>query len=352
MNKKEVLELKKRFKKDETTITRVCGCYVDGEKNIISRLNNRFLNLEDEDFFKYLEIAKKSLSGKLGNNLHNIEFSRAAEENGGNQQMLLALRDSDLLNEDMLTSFYEHIIDVYCHTGNYLILLFLDNYDVMTKTSDNMKLDESEEVYKYIICSICPVDLSKAALGYKEDEKKITSRNRDWVVGAPESAFLFPAFNDRSTDIHSSLFYTKKTTDIHTELIEDLFGGDSVVSYDEKREKFRECIESLDSSDIEVTDCLLDIYSNISNQAEENGCDIEDFKLSDDTLKKALLDNDISSKDADKIIEECKSVCSSDELVGADIVDDKLLKKNELYIAYKELLAENKKLREQLASFQ
>jgi hypothetical protein len=220
MDKRGILELKKRFKKDATTVSRVCGCYVDADKNIVSTFNKNFLNLPDEDLFIYLDILKKSLGGKFGNNLFDIEFSTESEKHGGNQQILMAIRDSDLKNDDMLTSFYEHIIDVYYHVGNYLILLFIDNYDVMTKTSDNQKLGESEEVYKYIICSVCPVDLSKPALGYKEKENIIASRTRDWVVGSPESAFLFPAFNDRSTDIHSALFYTKKSADKHAEFID------------------------------------------------------------------------------------------------------------------------------------
>ena len=89
--------------------------------------------------------------------------------------------------------------------GNYLILLYLDSYDVMTRTKDNINVDESEEVYKYMLCAICPVTLSKPGLGYLEKEQRIGARIRDWVVGAPETGFLFPAFNDRSTLFIASL---------------------------------------------------------------------------------------------------------------------------------------------------
>ena len=34
MNKREISEIKKQFKKDNNAITRICGCYVDAEKNI------------------------------------------------------------------------------------------------------------------------------------------------------------------------------------------------------------------------------------------------------------------------------------------------------------------------------
>lgn len=209
MNKKEVLELKRRFKKEAATFTRVCGCYVDGNHNKVCKFGNTFLNLEEDEFYKYLEIANKALSGTIGNNLLELKFPIEEEEVGGRQHILMALRASKLEDENLLDTFYDLVIDTYDHAGNYLIVLFHDAYDVMTRTKDNNNLDESEEVYEYLICAICPVDLSKPGLGFLEEEHRIGPRVRDWVVGAVDTAFLFPAFNDRSTDIHSTLFYTK-----------------------------------------------------------------------------------------------------------------------------------------------
>lgn len=349
MNKREISELKKRFKKDDATLLRVCGCYVNGEKNIVSTFNNNFLTLAEEDFFKYLEILKKTLSGKLGNNLFNIELSNEIEKDAGHKHDLMALRDSDLNNNDMLMNFYEHIIDTYYHAGNYLILLFIDNYDVMKKTSDNQKLDESEEVFKYIICAICPVDLSKPALGYKEKENKISSRDRDWVVGAPESAFMFPAFNDRSTDTDGALLYTKKSTDIHYEFITELLGDYKVVSLDQKHDDFMQGVASYVKDD-DVGEILLDIYSEISDMAQKEEKDLDDYKLSTDDLKKVLINHDIPVHAADSIVDVCRIDLDKDEIKAEDIVDDKFLKKNELYIAYKKLQAENEELKKKLAS--
>lgn len=351
MNKREILELKKRFKKDDTTVSRVCGCYVDGEKNIVSTFNENFLALTEEDFFKYLDILKKSLSGKLGNNLFNIELSSEIEKDSGHKRVLMALRDSNLKNDDMLMTFYEHIIDIYCHAGNYLILLFVDNYDVMKKTSDNQKLDESEEVFKYIICAICPVDLSKPALGYKEKENKISSRDRDWVVGAPESAFMYPAFNDRSTDIDGALFYTKKSTDIHYEFITDLLGDYKVISLDQKRDHFMQGVSSYIDDDV-AGETLLDIYSEILDNAHKEEKDLDDYKLSTDELKKVLTHHNISGYDADSIIDVCRNDSDNDKIKAEDIVDDKFFKKNELYIAYKKLQAENEQLKEKLKRYE
>ena len=74
MNKKEILELKRRFKKESVTFTHLCGCYVDCNHNKICKWGGKFLNLEEDEFFKYLEIANKALSGTLGNNLLELHF--------------------------------------------------------------------------------------------------------------------------------------------------------------------------------------------------------------------------------------------------------------------------------------
>lgn len=129
------------------------------------------------------------LSGTLGNNLLNLQFPLEEEEVGGRQQILMALRDSELNDETLLDTYYDLVIDTYDEAGNYLILLYLDSYDVMTRTKDNINVDESEEVYKYMLCAICPVTLSKPGLGYLEKEQRIGARIRDWVVGAPETGF-------------------------------------------------------------------------------------------------------------------------------------------------------------------
>lgn len=160
------------------------------------------------------------MSGTIGNNILELEFPTAEEAPGGRQQFLMGLRESALKNDDLMDTFYDLVIENYSYVGNYLILVFHDAYDVMTKTSDNNKLDESEEVYEYLLCAICPVTLTKPGLGYREDENRIGPRIRDWVVGVPDTGFVFPAFTDRSSDIHSVMFYTRDTKTPHAEFME------------------------------------------------------------------------------------------------------------------------------------
>lgn len=144
MNKKDILELKKRFKKNNCTFTKMCGCYVNGEKNILLKFRETFLNLEEDDYFKYLEIAKKVLSGTIGNNLLELNFPLNDEYINERQLSLMELKKSQLKDDKLLDDFYKLIIENYHYTGNFLILIFHDAYDIITKTTDNAKLDESE----------------------------------------------------------------------------------------------------------------------------------------------------------------------------------------------------------------
>ena len=114
---KDILELKRRFKKDACTFTRLCGCYVDADRNKVTTFGETFLNLEDEEFYKYLEIAKKVMSGTIGNNILELEFPTAEEAPGGRQQFLMGLRESALKNEDLMDTFYDLVIEVSVMSG-------------------------------------------------------------------------------------------------------------------------------------------------------------------------------------------------------------------------------------------
>ncbi len=331
MNKKEVLELKRRFKKEAATFTRVCGCYVDGNHNKVCKFGNTFLNLEEDEFYKYLEIANKALSGTIGNNLLELKFPIEEEEVGGRQHILMALRASKLEDENLLDTFYDLVIDTYDHAGNYLIVLFHDAYDVMSRTSDNNNLDESEEVYEYLICAICPVDLSKPGLGFLEEEHRIGPRVRDWVVGAVDTAFLFPAFNDRSTDIHSTLFYTKNTKEPHSEFMANGLGCGIERTATEQKMAFHSIVRNvLGAEDEHTDDVLLDLQQNLSDMideyAETHDDDEDVFLLDKEVVTKLLADSDISEE---------KSV---DEAFGEkppaaeNVIDSKALVQNELRV--------------------
>lgn len=337
MNKKEVLELKRRFKKEAATFTRVSGCYVDGNHNKVCKFGNTFLNLEEDEFYKYLEIANKALSGTIGNNLLELKFPIEEEEVGGRQHILMALRASKLEDENLLDTFYDLVIDTYDHAGNYLIVLFHDAYDVMTRTKDNNNLDESEEVYEYLICAICPVDLSKPGLGFLEEEHRIGPRVRDWVVGAVDTAFLFPAFNDRSTDIHSTLFYTKNTKEPHSEFMANGLGCGIERTATEQKMAFHSIVRNvLGAEDEHTDDVLLDLQQNLSDMigeyAETHDDDEDVFLLDKEVVTKLLADSEISEEKAAKIEKSVDEAFGEKPPAAENVIDSKALVQNELRV--------------------
>lgn len=336
MINKDILELKKRYKKGECTFTKVCGCYVDSEKKSVFEFKETFLNLPDDELFKYLEIAKKSLSGKIGNNLLELNFQMDDNEENEKQQLFMMLKKSALKEDSLLSIFYQSIIDSYEIEGNYLILLYHDVYDVMTKTSDNRKLDESEEIYEYFICSICPVSLSKAGLGYFDEEQKIKSRIRDWVVDAPVTAFTFPGFIDRGSDVDTVMYYTKNAKNPHAELMESALGCGPKQTATIQMETFESIVRSTIISEDENTDKLfIDIQENLNTMVEEHNeiyddgdGDHEPITLTKEKVKTILIKSGVSEEATAKIETTYEEEFSEAAPLAENLIDTKLLKKN------------------------
>lgn len=273
MNKKEVLEIRKQYKPEECSITRICGCYVDGNKEILAQSKEAFLSLPDEEIFKYLTIFKQTLSGTIGKNLLNMEFPLEQEMPGGTQDFLLQLRDSKLQDDMLLEEFYQKIIEHYNYGENYYIILIHVAYDVPGKSTDgNEMFDASDEVYDYILCSICPVHLSKEGLCYNPATNQMENRIRDWLVEPPVKGFLFPAFNDRSNDIHSLLYFSKQAEDLQPEFIENALGCTFPMSAGSQKDTFQAVIMNTlgESCEYEVIRNIHDNLQEIIEEAKES----------------------------------------------------------------------------------
>ena len=341
MNKREVAELKRRFKKENCTIQQMCGCYVDADKNKLVKFSQKFLNLEEDEFYKYLEIAAKGLSGTLGNNLMELEFPLEEEQVGGRQQILMALRDSKLEDEGLLDTYYDLIIDSYDYVGNYLITLYYDVYDVPLKGTDELAMDESDEAYEYILCCICPVALSKPGLGYLEGEHRIGARIRDWVVGATETAFLFPAFTNRATDLHATLAYTKNAKEPHEEFWENGLGCGTKRTATQKRDAFQNMVvQTLGPDNEDTSDTVLDVQQNLNDfiLLEEEKIDKDEPILLDgEMISEILTDSGISEQKAEKIKTSYESFFADTLPDAKELLDAKAIKNNEVRVEKKQL---------------
>lgn len=292
MNKKEVLEIRKQFTPENCAITRICACYVNHEKEKILESKNAFLSLPEEECFKYFDIFKHTLSGSIGKNLTLLDFPLSQEGSGGTQEFLLKLRDSKLKDNDLLEEFYDRVIESFNFGENYYIILIHAAYDIPGKTSDGFGMeDASDEVYEYLLCSICPVGLSKAGLSYDTEKNVIADRLRDWVVDMPMNGFLFPAFTDRSTDIHQVLFYTKKTKNMQEAFIDSMFGTQIPMSAEMQKDAFYSIV-----SDVLGSDCNYETVKNIHAKVYEK---IEEAKESPEPLE-------FGKEDLKKVFESCE----------------------------------------------
>lgn len=326
MTKQEVAEIKKLFKSKNCSITRVAGCYVDGEKNIKSTFVQPFLSLPEEEMFKYFEILKKSLSGTLEKNLHTMEFSLEAEQDGGQQNSLLKLRDSKLKNPDMLQAYYQKIIDSYAYVGNYLILVFHDVYDVPGKGTDGSNMDDaSEEIYEYILTCICPVELAKPGLCFCAEDGQFHNLNRPWMLGVPDTAFLFPAFNDRSADIHSILCYEKKPEEKKDDLMDAIIGKTMPLTAGEQKDTFNALIEETLGENCDVA-VVKSIHEKLTEMIEDNKDNPETLMLGKSEIKSIFADSGVSNEMMEEYDAHYENTVGENiELAAANIVNAKAL---------------------------
>ena len=246
MDKKGIAEIKKCFKKEDCRIDRMVSCFLNEEGEIISRFSDSFYALEDKELFKYCELFKQSLNGKIGRNLYTLAFPLEEEAEGGKQNTLYKLLQSELKDEALYNAFFEKVRQDYPIPGKHLLLLAHGVYDIPSKTSDGLTLeDASEQVYSFILFALCPVSLLKEGLCFDKQSDSFVSRSEDFVVQKPEISFLYPAFHDRSSDIHELLYRCKKREDSLDTLPEVLFGTSLPMGEKQQKNCFSKLVEEI-----------------------------------------------------------------------------------------------------------
>lgn len=269
MNKKEISEIKKLFNKDKCHLTRLCGCYVDAEKNIKTTIKQAFLSLDEEEMFKYINIFRASLSGTIGKNLLNLEFPTEQEAEGGTQEFLYRLKESRLKDDDLINEFYNKVIENYEYGENYYIILAHAAYDIPGIATDGTSMeDASIYVYEHIMCCICPVKLEKSSLCYNAEANTIETRIRDWLVDVPAHGFLFPAFNDRNTDIHAMLYYSKNSEELNPTFMDNMFACNKPLTSKNQNSTFQSLIEHSLGEECSF-ETVKNIHENLNEMIEE-----------------------------------------------------------------------------------
>ena len=264
MNQKELGELRRRLRPDKCAIKCIYGCYVNGNKEIVSYLDESLGRMSEEEADKYLSLLKKTMSGTLGRNLVDVVFSTEQVMDSDEYRLLSALRESELKSGDIRQEFYRKVIEsLDMGDSNYVILLAFDAYDVPQRGGDG-ESSGSETVFRYVLCCVCPVKACRAELGYFPGENEFHSCSAGQIVSPPELGFLYPAFDGRAANLYNALFYTKSTGRLHQEFIDAIFRTEAPMSADEQRESFQEALrEGLEEA------CSMEVVQSVHEQLRE-----------------------------------------------------------------------------------
>ena len=325
MNQKEVNELRRRLRPEKCAVKCIYGCYVNSKKEIISYLDESLGRMSEQEAEKYLGLLKKTMSGSLGKNLIDVVFSTEQVMDSDEYRLLSALRESELKSGEIREEFYRKVIDsLDMGDANYVILLAYDAYDVPTRTR-NDEPGDSDTVYRYILCGVCPVKDGKMELGYFPGENEFHSCVPGQIVAQPELGFLFPAFDDRAANIYNVLFYTKSAGDVHQDFLDGVFRAEPPMSADEQKEAFESALTSAlaDSCRLEVVQALHEqLREKIEAHRENKDPDAPSVTAGE--VEDILLRQGVSEEEASAFRAQCQERFGENAVLNPEnLIDSK-----------------------------
>ena len=293
MNTKEIGEIRRRQRRDRSNMTKIYGCYVNDKKEIITEFSRSTGIMSENEAEKYFGLLRRTLGGTLGKNLLDITFRTAQVADSPEHKLLMGLRGEGLANEENRTAFYNQVIQSLTLEGSYLILLGTDSYDVPFKSHDgDIQADNSNEMFTYVLCAICPVKQTKAVLHYEPESREFCDGNMMNAVAAPEVGFLFPAFDNRGTNIYNALYFNRSAKDNHEAFVSAVFNTPVDKPAQQQKESFEAILtEALD------TECSMEVVQTVHDQICQQIAMHKESKMPE-----ALT---ISKEDVGQVLEGC-----------------------------------------------
>lgn len=262
MNEKEVGEIRRHLRKDRSNMTHIYGCYVNTQKEIIAEFSQSLGIMPENESEKYFALLKRCLSGGLGKNLVDISFKTSQVTSSPEHKLLMDLRECKLKNDELRSAFYRKVMDSVSFDDNYLILMGCETYDVPFKSKDEFsQADSSEESYTFFICAVCPVKQTKPNLHYVPEEHVFHDGAMHQMISAPQLGFLFPAFDQRATNIYNALFYTRDTKLGHEAFVDSIFH----TAVPKPAAEQKKCFEALLSTTLS-DECSMEVVQNVHDQ--------------------------------------------------------------------------------------
>lgn len=289
MNDKELREVRKRFRPDQNNISHIRGCFVNEKKEIVTEFNESLALCPQEETESLLAIMKKTLSGSLGTNLIDLKFRTEQVRESDEHALLMALKRSELSDDDAVHELFFRIKENVTLGGNYVILLAFDKYDYFEYGKDGEKNKDSFGVYNFFVCSICPIKHMKSAVSFHAYDNTFHTLSSDSLIGAPELGFIFPAFEDRQENIYGSLYYTHDITKNHTDFVKRIFDLELPMPAAVQKETFDECLSETMSGGCDF-ELLCSVQEQISEMIEEHKEEksAEPLRVSKNEIKNTL----------------------------------------------------------------
>ena len=192
IDREDMLELTRRMTIKRNCFTRIAGAYFDREGMIKDTFNVNFLNLSAADKTKNLAIAKAVPFARTNDQLVEHMFPAGSMGPGSMWQLLKGIHECGLKNDLMMEVLYEQTGPFFraAGGGEFAMAVFHGTYDIPRKAADKTRLDESEDVYDFIIGAVCPL-------------------TGPYEMGEPDFGFLFPAYSERSATINAIDIYER-----------------------------------------------------------------------------------------------------------------------------------------------
>lgn len=279
MNKKDIADIRKRFKLDSDllTISDIYNVYIRQESNEIYHEESRaFALLDRETQELFLTNFKKVLGGKLGIKLFEVKFERPEEEQSDHAQHLLytALQaeEADSWKDEMQHLALKMVQDAH-HEKDLVITFIRGNYFKKTnRNSEESEVDARDEVFTtpFILCSINQTDLPKRSLIFDFIGREFKSNEAvDPIINltSPVGGFLFPCFTNNAADVNHVLYAAGKANKPDYRFIEEVLNGEEIMTAADDKAVFEEIVKQVVGEEV-VSETLANVYEAVYRISE------------------------------------------------------------------------------------
>lgn len=331
MNKKETAEIKKNFsdKSGFFIMEKVLTAFVDNEKNLRYSNISSCITMEADEHELYENILKKVLNTNVGKSFTEYEFPNEAYEEGKSQDILYKLLKSELKDEEASDNFLNHITNNISYTGAFAVITAYCTYTVRKKDKlDELSGDNADEVYRYILTAICPVEVSDTGFVFDSFNNEIIHKidTELFISKAPSDGFLYPVFSNRSSDVNHVMYYSKKAGSPNISIIENVLGCNFVMSADNEKASFQNILKTVAGDELDYT-LINTVNEKIKETVEQNKDDTDTYTIDSDKIHDILEESGVSHERLKALDAVYEASCGKAPLTASNLVESKTVLK-------------------------